>query len=162
MRAHASAHTCTHRQQPLTSGRHVYTCCWPLLAQAGLCGAAGLTCGLLLETTLLIIRTNRPEPLEERMPDLFDPAKVQESFRIVERMRQDEKKAAAEQRQRRSGGSTKGDGKAAVLAAPAASAASGSAGGGGGGGGKKGGKGGAAAAQGVVVGLSPQEAKKVR
>jgi hypothetical protein len=40
--------------------------------QAGLVGILGLTFGLLLETTLLIIRTNRPQPLHERFPTLFD------------------------------------------------------------------------------------------
>ena len=40
--------------------------------QAGLVGCLALTFGLLMETTLLIIRTNRPEPLHERFPELFD------------------------------------------------------------------------------------------
>ena len=39
---------------------------------AGLVGCLGLTFGLLMETTLLIIRTNRPQPLHERYPELFD------------------------------------------------------------------------------------------
>lgn len=42
-------------------------------AWAGLGGALGLTFGMLLETLLLIIRSNRPAPLEERMPHLTDP-----------------------------------------------------------------------------------------
>ncbi|GIL71871.1 hypothetical protein Vretifemale_2332 [Volvox reticuliferus] len=33
---------------------------------AGMLGALGLTAGLLLETLLLIVRSNRPVPLEER------------------------------------------------------------------------------------------------
>lgn len=47
---------------------------------AGLAGAVGLTLGLLVETGLLIIRSNRPEPLEDRMPHLFDKAQVDEAF----------------------------------------------------------------------------------
>jgi hypothetical protein len=35
-------------------------------SQAGLAGALGLTTGLLVETLLLIIRSNMPKPLEER------------------------------------------------------------------------------------------------
>ena len=35
-------------------------------------GCLGLTFGLLMETTLLIIRTNRPQPLHEKYPELFD------------------------------------------------------------------------------------------
>ena len=31
-----------------------------------------MTFGLLMETTLLIIRTNRPQPLHERVPMLLD------------------------------------------------------------------------------------------
>ncbi len=31
---------------------------------------------MLLETTLLIIRSNRPEPLEDRMPHLTDPGRL--------------------------------------------------------------------------------------
>lgn len=40
---------------------------------ATLWGVAGMASALLLETTLLIIRTNRPEPLAKRFPHLTDP-----------------------------------------------------------------------------------------
>lgn len=48
--------------------RSTRTClpAWPSAPQAGLAGAVGLTLGLLVETGLLIIRSNRPEPLEDR------------------------------------------------------------------------------------------------
>lgn len=49
--------------------------CVRACVQAGLLGVVGLTTGLLVETLLLIIRSNRPVPLEDRMPHLFD-AKV--------------------------------------------------------------------------------------
>mmetsp|Transcript_10348 Transcript_10348/g.25723 ORF Transcript_10348/g.25723 Transcript_10348/m.25723 type:complete len:263 (-) Transcript_10348:323-1111(-) len=43
---------------------------------AGLLGVLGLSFGMLMETVLLIIRTNRPEKsLEDRFPELFDPAR---------------------------------------------------------------------------------------
>lgn len=45
-----------------------------LHSQAGLAGALGLTFGLLLETVLLITRSNMPEPLEDRYPHLFKNA----------------------------------------------------------------------------------------
>ncbi|GLC59731.1 hypothetical protein PLESTB_001527500 [Pleodorina starrii] len=57
---------------------------------AGLAGALGLTVGLLLETLLLIIRSNRLVPLEERMPELFDTAKVKEAYELVRQMKQAE------------------------------------------------------------------------
>jgi hypothetical protein len=41
------------------------TGCGPDRLQAGLLGSLGLGCGLIMETVLLIIRTNRPKPLEE-------------------------------------------------------------------------------------------------
>ena len=45
-------------------------CC---LLQAGLLGVLGLSFGMLMETVLLIIRTNRPDKsLEDRFPELFD------------------------------------------------------------------------------------------
>lgn len=43
-----------------------------VLAQAAIMGAAGLAAGLLLETTLLIIRTNLPAPLEDKYAHLLD------------------------------------------------------------------------------------------
>jgi hypothetical protein len=46
-------------------------CC--RLLQAAIGGALGMSVAMLLETTLLIIRSNRPEPLEDRMPHLTDP-----------------------------------------------------------------------------------------
>mmetsp|Transcript_5349 Transcript_5349/g.11701 ORF Transcript_5349/g.11701 Transcript_5349/m.11701 type:complete len:259 (-) Transcript_5349:407-1183(-) len=39
---------------------------------AGMLGALGLTVGLLLETVLLIIRSNMPKPLHQKYPELFD------------------------------------------------------------------------------------------
>lgn len=46
-------------------------CC----TQSGLAGALGMTFGLLLETALLIVRTNMPRPLHERYPHLFPELK---------------------------------------------------------------------------------------
>jgi hypothetical protein len=43
-----------------------------LLLQAGVLGALGLAAGLLLETTLLIIRTNMPVPLDQKYAHLMD------------------------------------------------------------------------------------------
>jgi hypothetical protein len=43
-----------------------------LLLQAGVLGALGLAAGLLLETALLIIRTNMPEPLDNKYAHLLD------------------------------------------------------------------------------------------
>lgn len=40
--------------------------------QAVLCGCVGLVCGLLLETTLLILRTNMPVPLDKKYAHLLD------------------------------------------------------------------------------------------
>lgn len=52
---------------------HVLYACVHAL-QAGLLGVVGMSVGLLAETLLLIIRTNRPEKsLEDRFPELFDP-----------------------------------------------------------------------------------------
>jgi hypothetical protein len=45
----------------------------PSCTQPGLGGALGLSFGMLLETSLLILRSNRPAPLSERMPHLTDP-----------------------------------------------------------------------------------------
>ncbi len=86
--------------------------------QAGLAGALGLTAGLLLETFLLIIRSNRPEPLEDRMPHLFDTAKVNEAFARVRQMKQQQAGKAA-----------KPGGAAAQAPAPAASSSGGARGG---------------------------------
>jgi hypothetical protein len=46
------------------------------LLQAGLFGSLGLTAGLLLETSLLIIRSNLPVPLHKRFPELFETTKT--------------------------------------------------------------------------------------
>ncbi|GIL71870.1 hypothetical protein Vretimale_672 [Volvox reticuliferus] len=73
---------------------------------AGMLGALGLTAGLLLETLLLIVRSNRPVPLEERMPELFDKAKVREAYALVREMKQ----AKAQQKtigKQRGGGAAK-------------------------------------------------------
>mmetsp|Transcript_24277 Transcript_24277/g.43488 ORF Transcript_24277/g.43488 Transcript_24277/m.43488 type:complete len:250 (-) Transcript_24277:466-1215(-) len=54
----------------------------------GLSGVLGLSVALVVETLLLIIRTNRPEKtLEERMPDLFDPKKYNAAFAELKRQR---------------------------------------------------------------------------
>ncbi|MEW5304294.1 MAG: hypothetical protein WDW38_011068 [Sanguina aurantia] len=47
---------------------------------AGLGGVLGISFALVLETTLLIIRTNRLVPLEESMPELFDPAVYNKAY----------------------------------------------------------------------------------
>eukprot|EP00879_Flechtneria_rotunda_P012588 GHRR01013145.1.p1 GENE.GHRR01013145.1~~GHRR01013145.1.p1 ORF type:complete len:179 (+),score=83.48 GHRR01013145.1:1660-2196(+) len=39
---------------------------------AALCGVVGLTAGLLLETALLILRTNMPQPLEQKYKHLLE------------------------------------------------------------------------------------------
>ncbi|GLI64005.1 hypothetical protein VaNZ11_007159 [Volvox africanus] len=70
---------------------------------AGLLGALGLTAGLLLETLLLIIRSNRPAPLEERMPELFDKAKVREAYALVREMKQAKAQQEAKGKQRGGG-----------------------------------------------------------
>ncbi|GIL45797.1 hypothetical protein Vafri_2942 [Volvox africanus] len=70
---------------------------------AGLLGALGLTAGLLLETLLLIIRSNRPAPLEERMPELFDKAKVREAYALVREMKQAKAQQKAKGKQRGGG-----------------------------------------------------------
>ncbi|KXZ47022.1 hypothetical protein GPECTOR_38g259 [Gonium pectorale] len=103
---------------------------------AGLSGALGLTAGLLLETTLLIIRTNRPVPLEERMPELFDSAKVAEAYAKVRELK------AADKESRRK-------------ARPGPGAAGGGGGGSGNGSGRPGGKG-------AGSGAATAESKKSR
>ncbi|PNW77486.1 hypothetical protein CHLRE_10g438750v5 [Chlamydomonas reinhardtii] len=57
---------------------------------SGMAGAVGLTCGLLIETVLLIIRTNRFTSLEDRMPELFDKDKVREAYAKLKEIKQRE------------------------------------------------------------------------
>lgn len=72
-------HRCSHPSAAVitcTAGmpgwvRHARAPC--VLPQAGLLGALGLTAGMLLETVLLIVRSNLPPPLEKKFPHLFDP-----------------------------------------------------------------------------------------
>eukprot|EP00955_Chlamydomonas_euryale_P069086 360328-Chlamydomonas_euryale.AAC.11 len=54
---------------------HLYHAC----VQAGLSGAIGLTFGLLLETLLLILRSNMPPPLRKQYPHLFVKAQQPET-----------------------------------------------------------------------------------
>lgn len=56
--------------------------------QAAAGGAVGMTLAMLLETTLLIIRTNRPTPLSERMPYLTDPHRLQKPVLPGDRQQQ--------------------------------------------------------------------------
>lgn len=42
------------------------------MVQAALCGCVGLVCGLLLETTLLMLRMNMPAPLDKKYGHLMD------------------------------------------------------------------------------------------
>jgi hypothetical protein len=44
----------------------------PAVLQAAVGGALGMSFGLLLETSLLIIRANRPPPVEESIPHMVN------------------------------------------------------------------------------------------
>jgi hypothetical protein len=71
---------------------------------------------MLLETTLLIIRSNRPEPLEDRMPHLTDPHRLRGASRPAAEGAAAEgaqagagRSSEAEQQRRKSRAEKKGD-----------------------------------------------------
>ncbi|KAG2432918.1 hypothetical protein HXX76_008648 [Chlamydomonas incerta] len=91
---------------------------------SGLAGAVGLACGLIIETVLLIIRTNRFTTIEERMPELFDKDKVREAYAKVKEIKQREaEQRKAQPRDQKPAKQT--GGKAAAVAAEGAEAAAG-------------------------------------
>lgn len=85
--------------------------------QAAVCGCVGLVCGLLLETTLLILRTNMPQPLDQKYAHLLDKSWDQ-------KQPQQEKKGGPTTKQQHKQSQDAGGNKAA--AATAAAGANGS------------------------------------
>ncbi|KAG2448812.1 hypothetical protein HYH02_006163 [Chlamydomonas schloesseri] len=66
---------------------------------SGMAGVVGLTCGLLIETILLIIRTNRFTTIEDKMPELFDKDKVREAYAKLKEIKQREAEQKKAQKQ---------------------------------------------------------------